>query len=77
VNIVNQTKTIGIHAPLEVHKQIVGIEQANVDLNTSVSEISLVVMEQFLLNWTPQKNEVLRRLLIERRKRSESYGEGS
>lgn len=46
-------KTIGVRAPLEVHKQIVGIEQVNADLNTSVSEISLVVMEQFLLNWNP------------------------
>ena len=65
MNNVNQTKTIGVRAPLEVHKQIVEIEQANVDLNTSVSEISLVVMEQFLLNWNPQKNEALRRILIE------------
>lgn len=64
-------KTIGVRAPLEVHKQIVGIEQVNADLNTSVSEISLVVMEQFLLNWNPQKNEALRKLLIERRKRIE------
>jgi hypothetical protein len=33
MNTVKQTKTIGIRTPVEIHKQIGGIAQANGDLN--------------------------------------------
>ena len=72
MNIVNQTATIGIRAPLIMRKQIVELSADNADLNTSVSEILLVVMEQFLMNWNQTKNESLRGLIIRRRNRLES-----
>ena len=72
MNNVNQTKTIGARAPLETYNKVVEISTLNADLNTSISEILLVVMEQFLLNWNQTKNEALRGLIIKRRKQIET-----
>lgn len=58
---------------MDIYNKVVEISTVNADLNISVSEILLVVIEQFLLNWGQQRNEALRKLIIERRKQIESF----